>query len=395
MKLQRIILLLVAFLLIPSFAQAACDRQVRLYAAATTLDFCLYTYDSSQVNDNNKMTMKVDATFAAGDVKVDKDEAGDNNIGTLPTDRGDCYSVPLTGTELTASRVYITIKDQGTKTWVDHCVIIDTYGDPAAQHVVPNVNVSTVSNSAITANSIATDAITATKIAADSIGASEIAADAIGNSELADTLTVGITGNITGNVSGSVGSVTGNVAGSVASVATGGIGVASFAAGAIDSNAIANNAITANKIATNAIGDDEVADTLTVDINGDLTGAVGSVVGGCGGGGGGGVCTSIAAGAINQASFGTDVMRHGTAQSVGGNTIRLASSESFLDNQLNDDYSVIITDSSIGKWEGDCICKNTAANDMVTLCHPWTVVPTGTVKYRIEYTPNCNKANWP
>ena len=35
---------------------------------------------------------------------------------------------------MTAARIVVTVKDQGTKQWEDTAILIDTYGNAAAQH---------------------------------------------------------------------------------------------------------------------------------------------------------------------------------------------------------------------------------------------------------------------
>lgn len=110
----------------------ACDRLTLPYGAAATIDFCLYNTTAT--------ALKVDATFSAGDVKINKSEGGENNVGTLPTDQGSCYSQPLSQTELTTARVYLTYINAAAYT--PHCIIIETYGNASAEHnTTADVNV--------------------------------------------------------------------------------------------------------------------------------------------------------------------------------------------------------------------------------------------------------------
>lgn len=119
-------------------------------------------------------------------------------------------------------------------------------------------------------------------------------------------------------------------------------------------------------------------------ITGNLSGTVGSVLG---------AVASIGAGGITAASFGVDVIGHiGTAQSVTSNTIRLAASETYGDDDLRINNAVMIMSSTTGKWQVRCICNNASSNDLVTLCKPWKTTPTGPVKYAIIDAPNCNGA---
>jgi hypothetical protein len=123
---------------------------LRKYGVATTINIPLIDSATDDLNTT--------ATFAAGDVLVKKDEAASGNIGTLPTHEGEgTYSFPLTATEMQAARIVVTLIDQtATKVWRDQTVIIDTYGHASAQHefdldvATQNVNVSTITNNAIT-----------------------------------------------------------------------------------------------------------------------------------------------------------------------------------------------------------------------------------------------------
>ena len=110
-------------------ALALADRSVILeYGVGTTVDICLPDYESP-------VDWEDSATFAAGDVTVMKDEGAPANIGTLPTDEGDCYSFPLTATEMQAARIVVKIEDQtASKAWADTTVYIDTYGNASSQH---------------------------------------------------------------------------------------------------------------------------------------------------------------------------------------------------------------------------------------------------------------------
>jgi len=103
------------------------DIYLRKYGVAVDIDIDLYS--------TNGVDLKVDATFAAGDVKVRKDNGAEANIGTLPTDRGNTYSQPLAIAELQAARTIITYIDQtAPKAWMDKAVIVETYGHASAQH---------------------------------------------------------------------------------------------------------------------------------------------------------------------------------------------------------------------------------------------------------------------
>lgn len=216
---KALIVLLV--LLIPGIALAGpCERVSRPYATAATLNFYLLDIDG--------VDFKEDAAHASGDTVIMKDEGTPANTTNGFVDEGDSYSLALSSGELTAARVTVSVKDQGTKAWLDTCFIIETYGTSgSAQH---STTVSALAADTITATAIATDAIGATEIAADAVGASEIAADAIGASE----------------------------------IATDAIGAAEIAANAITSSEIADSSIDAGAIAADAIGASEIAaDAIT------------------------------------------------------------------------------------------------------------------------------------
>jgi len=103
------------------------DVLLRKYGAATTVDFELYETDG--------VDFKVDAVSATGDVTLNRDEAGAETLDDDQfTDRGSGYSLELSAAEMTAKRIIIYIADQGTKTWLDKCIIVETYGNASAQH---------------------------------------------------------------------------------------------------------------------------------------------------------------------------------------------------------------------------------------------------------------------
>lgn len=151
MKHALLTLLLVLGTVTPSLA---CDRVTLPYALAATVDFCLYiteaTVGAVQVEN---------AVHAVGDTKISKNGGAEANTTNAFVDNGSCYSIALTIADLTAARIVLNIKDQGTKTWADSCVIITTYGNPAAQHGVPNVNVATMSTDAISALAVSSAAV--------------------------------------------------------------------------------------------------------------------------------------------------------------------------------------------------------------------------------------------
>ncbi len=99
---------------------------LRKYGAAATINFPLFETDG--------IDLKTDATFAAGDVKIMKDEGAEANTSNLPTDEGQGYSLVLTATELQAARIVVYVVDAATKVWLDTALVIETYGNASAQH---------------------------------------------------------------------------------------------------------------------------------------------------------------------------------------------------------------------------------------------------------------------
>jgi len=99
----------------------------RKYGVATTIDFQLY--------DLTGVDLKTGATFAAGDIKIMKDEGAEANTTNTPTDEGRGYSITLTSTEMEAARIVIYAVDQSSpKVWLDTAIVIETYGNASAQH---------------------------------------------------------------------------------------------------------------------------------------------------------------------------------------------------------------------------------------------------------------------
>jgi len=77
----------------------------------------------------------INATFAAGDLKIMKDEGAEANTTNLPTDEGTGYSLVLTATEMSAARIRVYVIDQtATKIWLDVSLGLETYGNASAEH---------------------------------------------------------------------------------------------------------------------------------------------------------------------------------------------------------------------------------------------------------------------
>jgi hypothetical protein len=239
---KRITALVATVLFVPGFAMAGpCERISRACNSSSTVNFYLL--------DTDGVDFKEDAAHASGDTVIMKDEGTPANTTNGFVDEGDSYSLALTATELNASRITISIKDQGTKAWLDTCFIIETYGTSCGQH---NTTVSALASDTVTAASIAADAIGASEIAADAIGASEIATDAIGATEIAANA---ITSSEIADGAIDAGALASDT-----------ITAAKIAADAIGASEIAANAITSSELATDAIGSAQLAATAVTEI---------------------------------------------------------------------------------------------------------------------------------
>ena len=97
------------------------------YNQAKTITFDLFEVDG--------IDLSIAATFATGDVKIQKDEGAEANTSNLPTDEGSTYSLVLTAAEMIAARIRIILIDQtATKVWLDISIGIETYGNASAEH---------------------------------------------------------------------------------------------------------------------------------------------------------------------------------------------------------------------------------------------------------------------
>jgi len=100
---------------------------LRKYGAAATINFELFEVDG--------VDFRVDAVYAAGDVKLMKNEGAEANTTNSFTDEGTGYSLVLTATEMQAARLKVYLVDQtATKVWLDKSITIETYGHASAQH---------------------------------------------------------------------------------------------------------------------------------------------------------------------------------------------------------------------------------------------------------------------
>src|SRR5688572_19611745 len=100
---------------------------LRKYGQSATILFALTDYGTTD--------LETGASFASADVKIIKDEGAAANTTNLPTNEGNgLYSLVLTASEMTATRVYVVVVDTSPKVWEDEVIIVDTYGHTSAQH---------------------------------------------------------------------------------------------------------------------------------------------------------------------------------------------------------------------------------------------------------------------
>jgi len=98
-----------------------------LLTTAKAITFSLFEVDG--------IDLRVDATFATGDVTISIDGGAEQNTTNLPVDEGKGYSLILTATELSSSQVRVSIVDQtATKVWLDIELVVETYGNASAMH---------------------------------------------------------------------------------------------------------------------------------------------------------------------------------------------------------------------------------------------------------------------
>lgn len=83
----------------------------------------------------------------------------------------------------------------------------------------------------------------------------------------------------------------------------------------------------------------------------------------------------------------------GTAQTVTGTSIQLASSEAFANDEIIGS-TVIITDASTGRGQSRIITDYVASTDTATV-DTWTTTPTGTIKYVVMGTPPSSASSPP
>lgn len=93
---------------------------VRRYGIESTIPFPLIDADDTDFE-------ATPVTFAAGDCKISKDYGEFANSTNAPTHLGQgIYTVVLTATEMAATAIILTIKDQNGPEWEDQAILITT-----------------------------------------------------------------------------------------------------------------------------------------------------------------------------------------------------------------------------------------------------------------------------
>ena len=85
-----------------------------------------YSFITSLASQTNPLIFKDTPTLAAGDVKVDKDGGGLNNLASLPTASGKLVTVSLSATEMNADEVTVIFSDAAGSEWCDSLVVLRT-----------------------------------------------------------------------------------------------------------------------------------------------------------------------------------------------------------------------------------------------------------------------------
>lgn len=181
--------------------------ELRKYAVGDTILFPLIDFGFSDFEASP-------VSFVAGDVQRSIDGGAFANTTNLPTHvGGGLYSLSLTAGEQTGKKILVTIKDQTVpKAWEDQAVLVETYGNAAAQHAfdlgTATVVASTVTDKANYELSAASRGLIVDEVW-DEARAGHVGAGSFGQGAAS------VQGNVTGTVASVVGNVGGNVTGNV------------------------------------------------------------------------------------------------------------------------------------------------------------------------------------
>jgi len=132
--------------------------ELRKYGVQTTIHFPLVDFGATDFEITP-------VAHAVGDTKIDKNEAGFGNTTNAFVHRGmGIYSIILTAAEMQAARIVVVIVDQtAPKAWEDQAVVVNTYGNAAAEHAFDLDTASQVVASVTAGVTLADDAITLSK----------------------------------------------------------------------------------------------------------------------------------------------------------------------------------------------------------------------------------------
>lgn len=177
------------------------ETLLRKYGTSTTVDFELY-------DSNNLFALLTNAVSVDGDCKIMKDEGAEATVDANFVDEGQGYSITLSATEMTASRIVLYIVDQTSpRLWADKYITILTYGNDSAQYpfIDANSNIrSELMHISLGANVLlSSDVTAAVPTAAQNATATKAAIDP--NLEYIDTLVGRVTSTRAGywdNLSG-------------------------------------------------------------------------------------------------------------------------------------------------------------------------------------------------
>lgn len=109
-------------------------------------------------------------------------------------------------------------------------------------------------------------------------------------------------------------------------------------------------------------------------------------------------CTALGAGAINAASFAANTpFAQATAQSVAtAGQVTLASGAPFGNQAINNNFVIYISETTgNGVGQMACIKNYNSGSKVATLTKAFQIPLTGTVKYMILPSANCNMSLWP
>lgn len=101
---------------------------LRKYGVQATIDFEVYEVDG--------VNLRTNWSPAQADCEIMKDGGTSTQCDNTATDEGSTYSIVLTATEMQAARLILKVVDAAAKVFLDKVVVIETYGNAAAQHAM-------------------------------------------------------------------------------------------------------------------------------------------------------------------------------------------------------------------------------------------------------------------